>query len=246
MAERSFAKHLSLLQFLGITDGEMPDVLAQKIGHMDIAVIIDNSLSMLEVEPCMLSNNMVVDRSRLDQAALFYNTMVSVFEAANIRYTTYTMLEKVNTFIQTPFTNDVGYVNSGGTPTITTIVRALSEGTKDILLIIITDGQPTDCEQWAFIPKIKELQRNYKRGKVYMSFVACTENQSDIEFMNKLDKKVRNVDVSDDYQSEFNEILRVTGKPISYNKYITKAIIGSVVPELDTLDEDTKCRCTIA
>lgn len=247
MAELSDNENITLLGLLGLTNRELHHVLKRKLCNIDVAVIVDNSGSMATKEMCTIPLERgftQVEQTRWEQACKFYDTMVSLFELGQIQHARYTMnsITPYQTKSFSRFYNEIGDPN-GETPTIGSIERALSHGTKDILLIIITDGQPSDCEMFEVGTKIKELKRKYTRGTVYISFVACTENQTAVKFLDQIDRKIKNLDVTDDYYTEYCQVLRVTGKPMSYDQYITKAILGPIVRELDVSDE-TRC-CTI-
>ena len=45
--------------------------------------------------------------------------------------------------------------------------------------------------------------------RVHVIFVACTDDENAVAYLNQWDRNVRNVDVIDDYWSERREILRV-------------------------------------
>jgi hypothetical protein len=61
--------------------------------------------------------------------------------------------------------------------------------------------------------------------------------------LNKWDREIPNLDVTDDYESEKNHIKRAKGKQFrfSFGDYVVKSIMGSIEPKLDLLDE-SKCQ----
>ncbi|XXQ31713.1 VWFA domain-containing protein [Plasmodiophora brassicae] len=118
---------------------------------------------------------------------------------------------------------------------------------KPILLVIATDGAPTDREGnddvRGFQQCIKALPKN-----VYVSFLACTDNDDEVAYLNKMDGKFERVDVSDDYRSERAQILKVQGQSFrfSFGDYIVKAMLGPSVAKFDQLDERRHGRCLIS
>ncbi|CEP02732.1 unnamed protein product (mitochondrion) [Plasmodiophora brassicae] len=127
-------------------------------------------------------------------------------------------------------------------------IQALGES-KPVLLVIATDGAPTDRQGnddvRGFQQCIKTLPKN-----VYVSFLACTDNDDDVAYLNKMDGKFDRVDVTDDYRSERAEILKVQGSSFrfSFGDYVVKAMLGPIVDKFDKLDErnDSGTCCMIS
>jgi hypothetical protein len=76
-------------------------------------------------------------------------------------------------------------------------------------------------------------------NNMHIGFIACTDNESQIEYLNEIDKLYREIDVSDDYWTERRQIQRVQGRnfPFTYGDYVVKALAGPIDNRLDTLDE---------
>ena len=79
-----------------------------------------------------------------------------------------------------------------------------------ILIVIATDGVPNDLDLF------KRTLINKNHSKFYVSFLACSDNDKDVGYLNELDKNVPNVDTPDDYISEKKEVLKAQGKSFSY------------------------------
>ena len=77
--------------------------------------------------------------------------------------------------------------------------------------------------------------------------MACSDQESDIGYLNKLDKKIKNIDTLDDYNSELQEVKKAQGKNFSYTfgDHIVRLLLGPIFPELDKLDEKKQCNCNI-
>jgi len=61
----------------------------------------------------------------------------------------------------------------------------------------------------------------------------------------KRDKQLPKLDVIDDFRNERLEIRRAKGAsyPFTFGDYVVKSLIGSIDPELDSLDEKSECCC---
>lgn len=109
---------------------------------------------------------------------------------------------------------------------------------KKMLVLIATDGQPTDeignNATKEFFHCLKTRSPN-----VYVSIIACTDDNSSMEYLNEIDQIVPSVDVNDDYLSEKKEVLTAQGQNyvFSFGDYIVKTLLGPIDPVFDSLDE---------
>lgn len=109
---------------------------------------------------------------------------------------------------------------------------------KKMLLLIATDGQPTndvgDDATKEFFHCLKTRSPN-----VHISIIACTDDVSTMQYLNEIDQVVPSVDVNDDYLSEKKEIQNAQGAnySFSFGDYVVKTLLGSVDQVFDTLDE---------
>ena len=112
----------------------------------------------------------------------------------------------------------------------------LREGRK-LLLIIATDGQPTDDAGNVQIPEFLAMLAQKPRG-VHVQIMACTDDDETMSYLNNADASIPHVDVSDDFHSERKEILRAQGGGFhfTFGDYITKNLLGSIDPYFDSLD----------
>lgn len=113
---------------------------------------------------------------------------------------------------------------------------------KNLLVMIVTDGQPTDDSAHVAIPLFKKILKE-RSPKVYTTIVAATDDESSIGYLNRWDRKIKNLDVVDDFRSERDEITKIKGRnfQFSFGDYVVKSLIGSIDPELDKMDEHKKC-----
>ncbi|KAJ3031384.1 UNVERIFIED_CONTAM: hypothetical protein HDU68_004463 [Siphonaria sp. JEL0065] len=118
------------------------------------------------------------------------------------------------------------------------------ENAKKLLILIATDGQPTTDQgqidkQGLHHVLMYERGSNPSSGNVPIVFLACTDDENEIAYLNEWDKRVPCLDVVDDYYSERKEILAVQGNgfPFSRGDWVCKALLGAIDPEIDALDE---------
>lgn len=118
---------------------------------------------------------------------------------------------------------------------------------KPVLVVIATDGVPTNFRGQSDIESFRRCLDKRDSNKFFISILACSDVEKDIEYLNKIDKKVKNVDVIDDYISEKKEVLAVQGRHFKYTigDHVLRLLLGSIFPEFDKLDERQNCRCTI-
>lgn len=131
---------------------------------------------------------------------------------------------------------------SGGTPLISKlreINNHYSVANQSIrkLVIIATDGDPSDDRHP--YTEFKGLLGRMIGNNMRIGFIACTENESQVEYLNEIDRIYTEIDVSDDYHTERRQIQRVQGSrfPFTYGDYVVKALAGPIDSRLDTLDE---------
>lgn len=113
---------------------------------------------------------------------------------------------------------------------------------RKLLILIATDGLPTDDhgrDDLASLEKILRYERHPSIDRIFVTFIACTNDLQSVAYLNNFDKKIPFVDVSDDYHSERAEILAVQGKKFTftYGDYVAKLLIGSIDQWLDKVDE---------
>jgi hypothetical protein len=137
---------------------------------------------------------------------------------------------------------------NGFTPLTRTIAQAISDKQeslieKKLLIIVATDGEPTNDigETEGEIKKMKHMLKYDRtpRDKIFTTILACTDQSSIMDYLDRWDKKLPNLDVVDDYCSEKQKIQKVQGKSFkfSFGDYVVKALLGSIDKSIDSLDE---------
>lgn len=128
----------------------------------------------------------------------------------------------------------------GYTPIVATLRKIISKKSETPRLIIIaTDGEPTDQRGQTNIPEFRRVLERERNRNDYVTILACTDNDDTMDYLNDWDVKIPHLDVVDDYVSEKKEILAVQGNsfPFSFGDYVVKALMGGVDSWFDNLDE---------
>jgi hypothetical protein len=118
---------------------------------------------------------------------------------------------------------------------------------KKLLVILATDGQPTDDQGNDATREFYECLHARQRN-IYVSIIACTDDKRTMDYLNNIDHIVPSVDVNDDYYSEAQEIAIAQGNmyAFSFGDYVVKTLLGPIDPYFDTLDEGNQKRDTRA
>lgn len=160
---------------------------------------------------------------------------------------------------------------AGFTPMKRVMERVLAENNKNVLgeqkllIIIVTDGEPTDDSGKEDIRGFKSALKS-RPAHVYTTIVSCTDEDHTMDYLNNWDVTIPRLDVVDDYKNEVQahshlnktsfcnfyqlikrlEVLKAKGHRFrfSYGDYIVKILVGSMDPELDNMDERL-CKCNI-
>ncbi|KAJ9455095.1 hypothetical protein DIPPA_29456 [Diplonema papillatum] len=132
---------------------------------------------------------------------------------------------------------------AGSTPLTQLVSRIVSEDArsdceKPALVLIATDGEPNGGPA-AFASLIESVVRKRVTSKTYkFQILACTDDDSSISWLNDLDERFKEVDVTDDYESEKKQILSA-GKVASFKRsdWVIKALLGPICQKFDSIDE---------
>jgi hypothetical protein len=131
---------------------------------------------------------------------------------------------------------------NGYTP-ITAAIRSIMQhkqrdlAERRLLLVIATDGQPTDAygnvQIQEFLNTLGSMPHN-----MYCQIMACTDDQSTMSYLNAADNQIPRLDVTDDFSSERAEILAAQGPGFHFTRgdYICKCLLGPVDDYFDSLD----------
>jgi len=123
---------------------------------------------------------------------------------------------------------------SGGTPLIGTLRKVyydkidLASKERKLLIIVVTDGEPTDGTRTDLYNALVEITRN---GNVHVSFAECTDNAEDMEYLDAWDGTIKNFDNTDDYREELQRVKMVQGMQFKfdYTDYVIKILLATFV-----------------
>lgn len=141
---------------------------------------------------------------------------------------------------------------NGYTPIVETFKKVLEDkhnvlSEKKLLIILATDGEPTDrsgrTEDFRGVSEIDNLFNTLNklrnpRERIFTTIVACTDDDTVMNYLDNWDKKLFNFDLVDDYYSEKERIINAQGNNFrfSYGDYIVKILLGSVDKSIGAID----------
>jgi hypothetical protein len=226
-----------------------PDFAAKlrQLESFDIVVLIDDSGSMATAVSVAPTSDPYAQRpTRWSEVQHYCNTVVDLAAALDsdgidVRFLNRPGFSHVTSMAQVAAA--FGPPPTGFTPLSVAVAGILREkahviAEKKLLLVIATDGEPTDTEGRVDIPGFTRVLRE-RPANVYVSIIACTDDEGSVGYLNKLDRVIPRLDVSDDFQSERREVLLAQGASFrfSFGDYVVKSLLGSVDASFDNLDE---------
>eukprot|EP01061_Rhynchopus_euleeides_P033312 TRINITY_DN5581_c0_g1_i1.p1 TRINITY_DN5581_c0_g1~~TRINITY_DN5581_c0_g1_i1.p1 ORF type:complete len:284 (+),score=111.24 TRINITY_DN5581_c0_g1_i1:105-956(+) len=131
---------------------------------------------------------------------------------------------------------------SGGTPLTSKVQEVMAglRGTeKPVLILIATDGEPNGgASQFKSVLRRAVQQEGCGVTKFRFQILACTEDDTQVEWLNDFDDSTDGVDVTDDYYSERREVL-AAGNVTEFRRsdWVIKALLGPICSKYDKLDQ---------
>ena len=111
---------------------------------------------------------------------------------------------------------------------------------KNLLVLIATDGAPTDDDGNENIADLERTMRETRQADTtYVSFLLCTDDENCVNYMRRMEVDMENIDVTDDYITERNRIRecqRNNNFRFSHGDYVVKALVGAIDPTIGRLD----------
>jgi hypothetical protein len=123
-----------------------------------------------------------------------------------------------------------------GTPLGEALQKAFSKKTansKPLLVLAATDGVPNSMD--LFVKTLKGRDVN----TIFVSILACSDDDSEIGYLNKLDATVPHLDVLDDYLSEKKEVAKhnkAFKDSYTMGDHVARYFLGSIFEKYDKLD----------
>jgi hypothetical protein len=154
-----------------------------------------------------------------------WNTMLSRDSMNSFEFKDY-----IHNFVNNKFSNRP----SGYTPTAETL-KAHFKLFNRASHYLFTDGVPSDG-----IDNVISVVTGRNASNHPITFVSCTNNSQETEWMKLLDNNEPNIAEVDDYESEKTEVLENQGSLFPYTKglWLLCLIAGSTVKILDDIDEN--------
>ena len=141
--------------------------------------------------------------------------------------------EKITTAFQTQL--------NGYTPTRDALQRVFSEQTPT-MVYLFTDGEPTDRQgrnKEEEIAKITQLVMSRNPSLHPLTFVSCTDNDDDTQWMKDVDEKALQTAELDSYEDEATEVRKKHGPvfPFSKGVLLISTLVAAITKLLDGMDE---------
>jgi hypothetical protein len=111
---------------------------------------------------------------------------------------------------------------------------------KKALVFVATDGASTDDKGTINVMELEHLMVDIRQSETtYVMFLLCTDDRACVDYLTEWDRKMVNVDVTDDYRTERDKIRSFQGAnyPFSLGDYIVKALLGAIDREIGNLNE---------
>jgi hypothetical protein len=232
---------------------EMSTEIVQKLRQLedfDICLLLDDSGSMASVIKNHSSDPYAKSMTRWDemkQAAIIVTEVASCLDADGVDVfflnrppiRGVTSANQITVAFQqmpqgyTPITRSMQYIFQE---------KAAVIKERKLLILLITDGEPTDDSGNSAIPQFLHMIKHRDKN-VHISVIACTDDDSAMKYLDKLDKQDTKLDVTDDYLSELAQIRKARGKNFrfTFGDYVAKMLLGGVDPSMDNLDAKGSC-----
>ena len=215
-----------------------------KLGDFEIVGVCDDSGSM------MTSVDGRADRTRWDELCEIMKKILGIaimFDKSGIDL--YFLHEDEYHNVKNPADVEQAFSRtpSGFTPLVPVLEKifrssmARRGNDKKLLVLVATDGRPTDEEGNDAVNELEHLMREIRTEETtYVSFLLCTDDPECVDYLARWDRTMVHVGVTDDYDTEKAKIRQCqedSNYPFTYDDYIVKALVGSIVPLIDRLNE---------
>jgi hypothetical protein len=110
---------------------------------------------------------------------------------------------------------------------------------KQLLLVVITDGEPSDGSHNDLYYALRSVTID---GNVHVSFAECTDQEDDMEYLDRWDGLIKNFDNTDDYREELRKVKNIQGQSFKfdYNDYVVKILLATFVKWYYNLDQQNR------
>lgn len=242
-ADDSFERLQAILDRFEITIAEANDLVA--LEDYEIVVIADDSGSMTCPSPPASQRKLGVPSptrwDELKETVALIVELGACFDSSglDIHFLNRSTVTNVKSSRDPAFCNAFRDSPNGGTPLTETLMRVVqgSSGEKPVLFIL-TDGVPNGGPE-RFGAELRRVVNKQSTNHTFqVQIMACTGDDAAVGYLNKLDQEFTEVDVTDDYFAEREEVLKAgRTKTFSRGDWCMKAMLGPVSCKFDALDE---------
>ena len=130
---------------------------------------------------------------------------------------------------------------AGPTPLTQVLARIFAEkahATQNVLVIVVTDGEPTSTIAGDPRGELFNLLCG-KPPHIHVSVAECTDQEEDMEYLDQWDGQIPNFDNTDDYREELQRVKNAQGMQFKfdYTDYCIKVILSTFVRWFFSLDQ---------
>jgi len=120
--------------------------------------------------------------------------------------------------------------------------KAYVSGDRQLLIVVVTDGVPSDGTKEQLHQTIRA-----KSGNTHISFAECTDRPEDMEWLDEIDKSIPKFDNTDDYREELDKVRRLKGATFKFdfNDYVIKILLATFVKSYFNIDQANSGCCVM-
>jgi hypothetical protein len=110
---------------------------------------------------------------------------------------------------------------------------------KPLLLIVVTDGLPTDNNGNENLEAYINLLKKRNCDTNFISFLSCSEIEEDVHYLKKLSKNIENVSFLNTYNKENKIITSIKGASYRYTRgdHLARLLLTPIIEKIDIVDE---------
>lgn len=248
MAQENLSKLEEVLAQFEITIAQANDLVV--LQDYEIIVIADDSGSMKNIAaPIKERKKKGVNPTRWDELKSTIGAIVEIATCfietgIDIHFLNRDPLMGVKSINDASLSDCFAAPPEGATPLTEklemVVKKYTAERDRKLLIFILTDGEPNDGRE-SFCKKMRGFLDADSAHRIRVQIMACTCNETEIEWLNRLDSEFQEVDVTDDYYAEKVEVLK-KGKAEKFTRgdWCMKAMLGPVSHKFDIWDESLK------
>lgn len=126
--------------------------------------------------------------------------------------------------------------------------KALLVNGKQLLIIVISDGEPTDSTGNPRKNLFNAISKLTQTGNVHISFAECTDREEDMAYLDSWDNQIKNFDNTDDYREELKRVKLANGQSFKfdYTDYVIKIMLATFIKSYFNLDQSSTNRSAYA